>query len=143
MEQNRAFSILGNSDDGFGIDKIPQDIESYRKLYSKSLENREKFWKTQAESVTWDKAFSKIVDENFDTGEISWFSDGKLNACANALDVHTAKGTTGKGALTYFGKDGSSKSYSVIEILNEVTMLVSALKSSGLTAGRKGCTLPA
>ncbi|MBN1293582.1 MAG: AMP-binding protein [Candidatus Latescibacteria bacterium] len=137
MEQDRTFFVSENSSDGFRIDKIPQDIESYRKLYNKSLENRGEFWKNQAESVTWDKAFTVVVNENFDNGDISWFSDGKLNACVNALDVRAAEGKNEKIALTFFSKDGTSKSYSIHEILVEVKALVAALKTNRLKSGER------
>ena len=113
----------------------PKDIEQYRKLYAESIENREEFWRQQSEMIQWDQAFDTIVDEDFSTGEISWFAGGKLNACANALDIHSKNGRAEDKALTYYDRDGNSQTFSYGELLLEVTSLAASLKSFGLKAG--------
>ena len=113
----------------------PSGIGHYRTLYADSITNREEFWRTQAELIKWDKTFETIVDEDFSAGKISWFSDGKLNACLNALDIHLENGTAGATALTYYDSNGVSCTYTYKELLAEVTALAGALTTKGLKTG--------
>lgn len=114
---------------------MPSDIDQYRALYSDSINNREEFWCIQAELIQWDKAFETIVDEDFSTGTISWFSEGKLNACFNALDSHLGNGASGATALTCYDSNGVSCTYTYKELLAEVTALAGALTTKGLKTG--------
>ncbi len=114
---------------------IPSDIDHYRTLYAESIDNREEFWRIQAELIKWDNAFETIVDEDFSAGTISWFSDGKLNACFNALDSHLENGTAGAAALTCYDNNGVSCEYTFNELLSEVAALAGALKKNGLKTG--------
>jgi len=113
----------------------PSDIDHYRTLYADSINNREEFWRTRAELIKWDKAFETIVDEDFSAGTISWFSEGKLNACFNALDNHQENGAAGATALTCYDSNGVSRTYTYKELLAEVTALAGALTTKGLKNG--------
>ena len=48
------------------------------KLFKQSIENKEQFWKEQAQEISWFEFPNQIIskDENNYT---QWFADGKLN----------------------------------------------------------------
>ena len=136
MEQDDSLSI---SVDNKGIDtfslNLPIDLESYRQLYTMSIERRDEFWRSRAQLVRWDQFFTTVVRENFSTGDIAWFIGGKLNACSNALDVHVRDGRGDDAALTYIRSDLSTQSYTFRELHETVIRLSAALLSHGLKAG--------
>jgi len=46
-------------------EKIPSNLQDYSALYRNSIENREEFWKMQAERLKWDNGFTVISEEDF------------------------------------------------------------------------------
>ncbi len=116
-------------------ERIPLNLQDYSTLYLNSIENRVEFWKMQAGRLKWDKGFTIVSEENFSSGEISWFSDGKLNACKNALDVQIEEGRGSEKAFVYITNDMQVHSYSFQELYDRVTLLAAALDAEGLKAG--------
>ena len=115
--------------------KIPTNLQDYTTLYRNSIEKRDEFWKMQAGRLKWDREFTIVAEEDFSSGEISWFSDGKLNACKNSLDVRIEEGRGSENALVYFTSDMQAKCYSFQELYDSVTLLAAALDAGGLKAG--------
>ena len=53
---------------------------SYEELYATSVKNPDFFWGMLAnEFLHWDVPFKTVTDCNMETGEIKWFTNGKLN----------------------------------------------------------------
>jgi len=136
MEQKNLYT-----DSGVGKNKelfkknMYADPENYQKLYRNSIEHRDEFWRLQAEHLKWDSEFTTIMEEDFSTVSISWFSEGKLNACRNALDVQIENGKGSEKALVYFTSDRQMRSYSYKELYEQVVLLANAFESGGLKAG--------
>ncbi|MBT0668956.1 acetate--CoA ligase [Novosphingobium profundi] len=80
---------------------VPQDWSenalineaSYMEKYQRSLEDPEGFWRDEAQRIDWIKPFSVVKQTSYHEEDfgISWFTDGTLNLCANALDRHLAE----------------------------------------------------
>jgi len=115
--------------------KLPSSLNDFRLLYRQTLDNREEFWKTQAQRLKWQRMFATIVKEDFAEAEISWFTEGKLNAVENALDRHIDKGKGDKPALTLYKDAAIAKSYSYKELKAEVLKLAAAFAKDGLKEG--------
>ena len=65
------------------------DNEQYEELYRKSIADPEAFWAEQAgELLNWSKQWDRVMDFDFNNGEISWFEGGRINATVNCLDRH-------------------------------------------------------
>ncbi|MCE5249738.1 AMP-binding protein [bacterium] len=111
------------------------DMQSFRRLHNQSLEHREDFWQKQSKLITWDKPFTRVMDENFSTGSVAWFIEGKLNACSNALDIHIQNGGGKDIALTFIDCENTIRTYTYRELTDEVITLAAALQSNGLKSG--------
>ena len=60
-------------------------LESAR--YKRSIgPNREDFWAEQAQSLCWMKSFTRMVHEDFQTGDFHWFEVGTLYVYDNCVD---------------------------------------------------------
>ncbi|MGE4293993.1 MAG: acetyl-coenzyme A synthetase N-terminal domain-containing protein, partial [Desulfovibrio sp.] len=68
-------------------------MEEYERIYKRSIEDMDGFWAERAgELLTWDKPWDRVLDWNFDTPDIKWFSGGRLNVAYNCLDRHLENG---------------------------------------------------
>ncbi|HRB54551.1 MAG TPA: acetyl-coenzyme A synthetase N-terminal domain-containing protein, partial [Bacteroidia bacterium] len=65
--------------------------EQYTSVYRNSIENPEKFWANIAQYFTWQKAWDKVLDADFEKAEVKWFAGAKLNITENCLDRHIEK----------------------------------------------------
>ena len=62
-------------------------IDAYRRMYKKSIEDSDSFWKEMGKNyLIWEKDFDKVCEWNVPYAK--WFLGGKLNACYNCLDKH-------------------------------------------------------
>lgn len=84
---------------------IPGTMQEYRHLYNDSIENREGYWRSQAELVSWKTTFDSVYEENMNNGVFSWFQNGTINACENALMRHIENG--GDETALYYYEDGN------------------------------------
>ena len=69
-------------------------------LYSQASDDRLAFWAKQAQELHWHKPFTKTLDFS-NAPFATWFEDGELNVCYNALDRHVLAGGGDKIAI-YF-----------------------------------------
>jgi len=60
----------------------------YHDVYKRSVEDPEGFWSDVANTFTWKKPFTKVLNWNFDEPRVKWFEDGTLNITENCLDRH-------------------------------------------------------
>ena len=136
MRQKDSYTDSGMEEDKkLFKENMYADPENYQKLYRNSIEHREEFWRLQAEHLKWDRGFTTVMEEDFSSASISWFSEGKLNACRNALDVQIENGKGSEKALVYFTNDRQMRSYSYKGLYEQVVLLVNAFESEGLKAG--------
>ena len=84
---------------------IPATLQEYKHLYNDSIENREDYWRSQAELVSWKTTFDSVYEEDMEQGAFSWFLNGTINACVNALMRHLETG--GDEAALYYYDDGN------------------------------------
>ena len=57
-------------------------FSEYEKLYKSSIEDPDKFWAEQAETLNWIKKFKQVKKTNFSEKiNIKWFSDGVWSIC--------------------------------------------------------------
>jgi len=111
-------------------------LQDYKATYKKSVENPEQFWKEQAETFTWTKPFSKVLDWDFEGPDVKWFHDGELNITVNCLDRHIEE----KGDQTAIlweanDPDQPSVALSYKELLTQVCKCANALKAKGVKKG--------
>jgi len=116
------------------------DIEQYKEIYNKSINEPEKFWAEIAERITWTKKWDKVRSFDFVTADIKFFEGAKLNVAYNCLDRHVESGHGSQTALIWEGNNPTEdKKYTYSELKNEVAKFADVLKSNGIKKGDRVC----
>src|SRR6516162_8367613 len=109
----------------------PADAESLRR---RARENNVTFWAELArQELSWQKPFTQAFDDS-DAPNYRWFSDGRLNASVNCLDIHLSE-RGHKTALIFEGEPGDVRRLSYRELHAEVCRFANALKAQGVGRG--------
>jgi propionyl-CoA synthetase len=107
----------------------------YQQTYQHSLDDPDAFWGEAAKAIDWDLAPPVVLDSS-DPPFYRWFTGGRLNTCANALDRHVAAGNGDRLALVYDSPvTGSTRSYTYAELTDEVARFAGALRELGVEQG--------
>jgi acetyl-CoA synthetase len=109
----------------------PGDLESLRK---RAREDHVGFWaELAAQELTWQSPFTEALDAS-DAPNYRWFSDGRLNASVNCLDIHLNE-RGHQTALIFEGEPGDVRRLSYRELHAEVCRFANALKAQGIGRG--------
>ena len=113
---------------------ISQD--EYERLYKRSIENPDAFWRDMAKRLDWSKSPSIIKSGDFNDGvAIRWYEDGRLNACYNCVDRHLPTKANDVALIWEGDERGVDKKITYQELKNEICRLANALKSLGVKRG--------
>ena len=110
--------------------------ERYDALYKQSIDDSDTFWLEQAKRLDWMRAPTKGGDWSYDPVEISWFADGTLNLCHNAVDRQLA--SRGDDTALIFEPDDPQtpgRTLTYRELHGEVLRMANALKAMGVAKG--------
>ena len=109
----------------------PSDLENLRK---RARDDHVGFWADLAsQELTWHTPFTVTLDETH-APNYRWFSDGRLNASYNCLDVHLNE-RGHKTAVIFEGEPGDVRRLSYRELHAQVCRFANALKAQGVTRG--------
>ena len=116
------------------------NIQQYQQMWEQSINDPEKFWLEQAETLTWFKKPTKALEYTWDTKarkiEHTWFRGGELNVSYNCLDRHLNTPTAKKVAILWQGEDENNvKKITYEQLHKEVCKFANVLKSKGLKKG--------
>lgn len=111
-------------------------LADYKTSYKKSVEDPAAFWKEQADTFTWIEPYTDVLSWEFNTPDIKWFINGKLNITYNCLDRHIAN----RGDQTAIlwepnNPKDEAKTLTYRELLAEVCKCANALKEKGIKKG--------
>ncbi|MBI1935191.1 acetate--CoA ligase [Candidatus Woesearchaeota archaeon] len=129
LKENRVFYPSHEFSRGSHI----KNMQSYAKLYKKSIENPEAFWAGKANELEWFKKWD-VVFRN-DMGFFKWFEGGYLNVSYNCLDRIIKSGKKDKLAFIWESESGEIKNYTYKQLLQEVCRLANVLKGRGISKG--------
>ncbi|KAF4974260.1 hypothetical protein FZEAL_8809 [Fusarium zealandicum] len=124
------------SDDNF-------DYHVQDEVLEQSLDNRDQFWKHQAEHLHWHKPFSstiKLTQKTLKNGithdSWEWFPDGEISTCYNCVDRHVLDGH-GDSVAIYFDSPvtNTKEQYTYRRLLHDVEILAGALREQGVKKG--------
>jgi acetyl-CoA synthetase len=88
--------------------RIP-DLEAYRKLYRRSLEDPEGFWAEAAREFTWFRTWNRVLEADWKEDiKVAWYEGGLTNICVNAIERHLPKHQD-RLAYLWIGNDGSER----------------------------------
>jgi acetyl-CoA synthetase len=136
LKENRVFKPAKE----FSAKAHIKSLAHYKKLWTESVKQPEKFWKKQAEAeLIWQKPFTKVLQwkEPF----AKWFTGGKLNVSANCLDRWLDSATANKAALIWEGepatdgKPGEERVLTYKQLHREVCRFANVLKRNGISKG--------
>ena len=115
-----------------------KDIEEYKKLYTKSIENPKDFFgKLAKENIAWFKDFDEVHNDKF--SNTKWFKGGKTNLSYNCIDRHL-KNDANKAAIIWEGDNPSdSKIITYQNLHDEVCKFANVLKELGVKKGSRVC----
>lgn len=112
------------------------NIENYKEMYERSIQDPNGFWAEQAEIVDWIKPYNKVFDGGFNEGYHKWYTDGKLNVSANCIDRHLTTWRKNKAAIIWQGeKREDFRIITYTELLNQVCRFANVLKKWGVKKG--------
>ena len=75
-------------------------MEAYRNAWRQSIDDPRTFWGEAAKAISWYREPTIILDDSR-APIYSWFADGEMNTCFNALDRHVQNGLGDQLALIY------------------------------------------
>jgi len=111
-------------------------MSMYKTVYKESIEEPDTFWKREAKRLDWITPPDKTFEGNFSKGDISWFADGKLNACYNCVDRHVKNGRGETSALIWENDSGTqSTKITYTMLLEKVQQCANVLKKTGVKKG--------
>jgi acetyl-CoA synthetase len=125
----------------FSRDAHVKSLEEYKALYDRSIQDPEGFWAEQAESLTWQRRWDRVLD--WKAPFARWFEGGLLNLAENCLDRHVTTWRKNKAAIIWEGEPGDLRVLTYQELLYEVCRFANVLKGLGVKKGdRVGIYLP-
>ena len=106
----------------------------YAAFHRRSIEQRDAFWREQAELVHWHRPFGTVLDYSRPPFA-RWFVGGETNLCFNAVDRHLAS-RGDQDALVYISTEvEQEKRYSFADLHVEVNRCAAMLQSLGVRRG--------
>jgi acetyl-CoA synthetase len=110
-----------------------RSLEDYERQYRESIDHPERYWRNQAEALTWFHPPQTTLD--VEEVDFSWFGGGRLNACFNCVDRHLEQ-RGDKTAIIWAADDpGEYRHISYRELKHEVARIANVLISHGVRRG--------
>ncbi|MBL8535213.1 MAG: AMP-binding protein, partial [Betaproteobacteria bacterium] len=108
--------------------------KTYDAFHRRSIEDRDGFWREQAQLIDWHKPFGQVLDYSRPPFA-RWFAGGETNLCHNALDRHlAARGD--QPALVFISTETEARqTYTYRQLFDEVNRCAAVLKDLGVAAG--------
>ncbi|MBF0165564.1 MAG: propionate--CoA ligase [Magnetococcales bacterium] len=108
--------------------------ETYEKMYRRSIDDREAFWREQAELIHWHKPFDRVL--NYDKPPfVRWFEGGLTNICYNAVDRHVAERGDQIAIAWVSTEVDVRRNITYRDLYNQVNEMASLLKELGIESG--------
>ena len=111
-------------------------LSDYFKKYEQSEKDPEKFWSEIADTFIWKKKWDKVLDWNFESVDIKWFKNGKLNITENIFE-RNLKERGDKTAIIWEPNDPNEPSIHLTynELYEETCKFSNALRDKGVKKG--------
>ncbi len=117
-----------------------KDMDQYREMYRRSIEDPDAFWGEQAETLDWFKKWDTVFTWDQEGCRCTWFAGGKLNVSYNCLDRHVKAGKGDRVAILWEPDEpGEGRKLTYGEMLEAVCRFANVLKKSGVKKGDRVC----
>ena len=108
-------------------------LEEYERLYRRSLEEPDEFWREQAQQLSWFEPFDQVCE--WEAPHAKWFLGGKTNLAFNCLDRWVEGEKADQAAIVWEGEPGEVRTYTYRELWVEVQRFANVLEGLGVSAG--------
>jgi len=111
-------------------------LSDYFKNYEQSEKDPEKFWSEIADTFIWKKKWDKVLDWDFESVDIKWFKNAKLNITENIFE-RNLKDRGDKTAIIWEPNDPNEPSIHLTynELYEETCKFSNALRDKGVKKG--------
>jgi acetyl-CoA synthetase len=117
-----------------------KNIDEYRGMYGRSLEDPDGFWAEAAESLDWYGKWDSVYSWDPHEYRCTWFDGGRINASYNCLDRHVEGGRADRTAIIWEPDEpGEGRTYTYGELLDEVCRFANVLIKHGVKKGDRVC----
>ncbi len=120
-------------------------LEGIGALRQRSIDDPEWFWGAVVAELDlrFRVPFERVVDCSAGVAWSRWFVGGGLNLVESVLDKHAEGAGAGRTALIWEGEEGTTKSWTYGDLLDQTQRAAAGLKRLGVTRGdRVGLYLP-
>ncbi len=141
MKEKKVLSVTEDEQvfepsDSVKMKAFIKNLDEYRNLYERSINDPEKFWGELADQLNWYKKWDKVCQWDFKKPEIKWFAGGKLNASYNCLDRHLNSWRSNKVALIWQGEPlDENRVFTYQQLHYHVCKFANVLKKYGVKKG--------
>ena len=116
-----------------------KDMDEYKAMYTRSIQDPEGFWAEMAETFHWEKPWDEVRSYNYHMSKgpvsIEWFKNAKTNISYNCLDRHL-ESRGGQTALIWEGNTvGEDLEITYAQLHEKVCQFANALKAKGVQKG--------
>ncbi|MFH1181843.1 MAG: acetate--CoA ligase [Candidatus Woesearchaeota archaeon] len=116
-----------------------RSFAEYKKIYSYSVRNPEKFWASIASELQWFKKWNRVfryTKKPF----CEWFAGGKTNICYNCIDRHLSTARKNKAAIIWQGEPEEDViTYTYEQLHHEVCRFANVLRKKEVKKGDRVC----
>ncbi len=107
---------------------------SYDALYQRSINERDHFWREQAECLEWHRPFDSVCDDS-QAPFTKWFAGGLINLCHNAVDRHVPHRPDQPALIHVSTETGAEQVLSYGQLFVEVQRMAAILRGLGVGRG--------
>ncbi len=115
-------------------------MEHYESLYRQSVESPGLFWSGIASEFEWMQPWDEVLEWNFESPDVKWFINGKLNITQNCIDRHLAEHGNDVAFIWEPNEPGDeARNITYRQLHEEVCRLANVIKSFGIKKGDRVC----
>ena len=105
-------------------------------FHSRSINNKENFWREQAKNIDWFKFPNNILDYS-NPPFSNWYLDGVTNLCFNAVDRHLVKRAKQLALIYVSTETNKRKTFTYEELHSEVQTMAKVIHQLGVRKGNR------
>src|SRR5438067_7604793 len=109
-------------------------MTTYREFHRGSIDDRESFWRSQAELIEWRRPYEQVLDYSRPPFA-RWFVGGETNLCHNAIDRHLAARAAQQALVWISTEVNETRSFTYRELHAEVNRTAAMMQSLGVKRG--------
>ncbi len=112
-----------------------RSMADFARLYRESLDDADRFWRRQADLLSWFYPPQNILDVDMQEVDFSWFGGGILNACFNCVDRHMTSAGDKTAIIWVADEPGEYQHISYRHLKHQVARLANVLLAHGVRRG--------